>query len=390
MKHILFLLFILISVLVFSHKAMAVGESAVITLVFPFGVSGLGMGETGTAIGQDFSAPFYNPALLGFRNNRWHRGEFGFFHEPILPAFGLTDLWHDAYAACYQPWHMDAGGFGFFINYLNFGKNQWMDNYGAMTESYHSFETVLAASWGTVLGKPGKEYNAVGVSVKYAYSALAPGSGDKGDGVGRTFAIDAGYAFFHRPTGIRAGLTFMNMGPAISYIQCDEQDPLPFEINIAAGYDRIWKSAGFDFLRLRSELRIQREIVTTYSDRNPDPFYRALWTDLVTDTADRWYEELLEDDVIYHIGAELTGINTFSTRFGFMEDPAGERREITFGLGASLMNHFQVDWSIIKEPNRAGSERVRTGQWRINFLVKSIFYWKEQDLFWWKTIAENY
>ncbi len=162
----------------------AVGESAVITLVFPYGTAGTGMGEVGAAIADDASAPFYNPALLGFCNPRWHGGEISYFYEPILPRFGITDLWHSTTAACYQPRFLDAGGFGLFFNYLNFGENTWTDELGRELGRARSYEDVLAASWGSALGKPGDERNALGVSVKYVYSALAPGFGPGSEGIG--------------------------------------------------------------------------------------------------------------------------------------------------------------------------------------------------------------
>ena len=56
------LLLTLISV---SVSLAAVGESAVITLIFPPGARATGMGEAFTGLADDASATYYNPAGLG-------------------------------------------------------------------------------------------------------------------------------------------------------------------------------------------------------------------------------------------------------------------------------------------------------------------------------------
>ena len=65
-KTVLFILGLQIAV-------FALGESAVITLVFPPGARATGLGETFTGIAEDIEATFYNPAGLGQRPmaNSW-------------------------------------------------------------------------------------------------------------------------------------------------------------------------------------------------------------------------------------------------------------------------------------------------------------------------------
>ena len=64
-----------------------VGESAVITLSFPFGARSAGMGEVGTALADDQSVLFFNPAGLGVADNAWMNGAASWSFEYLLPAF---------------------------------------------------------------------------------------------------------------------------------------------------------------------------------------------------------------------------------------------------------------------------------------------------------------
>ncbi len=191
--------------------------------------------------------------------------------------------------------------------------------------------------------------------------------------------MDAGWAYKH-PLGFRVGASLLNMGPAIFYISYEETDPLPFTVIFAVGYDRSFDVEGLKMIRVRAEYQIWREIVKNYVDKPPDPFWKAVYTDVLNDTSETWEEELW-DDVIHHIGAEITVMNTFSVRCGYMDDVAGWRREISTGFGVSFLNHFQTNWSIIFEPRRR--DKVRQGQWRLDLSYYRALYWPLEDLSWW-------
>ena len=80
-----------------------VGESSVTTLIFPFGARSCGMGETGTALADDESVLFFNPAGLAIQNRRWQGGALSQSYGPILPELKQLDLWHLTFSSCYQP-----------------------------------------------------------------------------------------------------------------------------------------------------------------------------------------------------------------------------------------------------------------------------------------------
>ncbi len=359
-----------------GRVAADVGESAVITLVFPYGTAGNGLGEAGVAVADDASAPFYNPAHLGFQNPRWRGGEASWFFERVLPAIYPSDVWHTAVAGCYQPSVADLGGFSMYINYLNLGVSTMTDEFGRELGSARSREFVAAGAWGVCLGRPGEERNAVGVAVKYVHSARVWGIGPASEGIGRTFAVDAGY-LYRNPIGIRVGAAFLNMGPAIFYISRDEADPIPFEVNLGVGYDREFTAGGLRVLRVRGEHRLNKEFVQNYIDKRPDPFWKAL----VTDVQGKSGSEILEE-IMHHIGVEAVAFNTAALRFGCLLDFEGERKEMHLGTGVNVLNHFAFDYSVILEPGRAG--RVREGQWSIGFSLQRMFYWPIEDFRWWE------
>jgi hypothetical protein len=69
----LFLIFAtIIGIVSFSHAG--VGQSAVITLVFPYGARSSAMGEVGTALADDASVLYFNPAGLDVPNDRFIGG----------------------------------------------------------------------------------------------------------------------------------------------------------------------------------------------------------------------------------------------------------------------------------------------------------------------------
>jgi hypothetical protein len=378
-----------ILILLITPNAFPIGQSAVITLVFPSGAQSLGMGEVGTALADDENVAFYNPAGLGMRNSRWSRGAVTEFYEPLLPAFRIPGLWHHNMAWVYQPSNMEIGGFAAFWNYINFGINTWTDENGKILGRARSFEEVFDVSWGFNFNEIGLKNHYFGLSAKYVVSALVPGYGPGSEGIGYTVAFDVGYLWQCLP-GLRLGLTLQNMGPAIFYVSQSEKDPIPFTMNAALAYKKDFLFGKVLIGRLRTEVRANREIVKNYADKPPDPFYKALYTDLLHDTSSTFQQEL--DEINWHIGVEYTILNSVSLRDGYLFDKVGKRFEHHYGIGLRLLNHFQLDWACIFSPERylaglfesEGANGSRHGQWRVSFTYSRMFDWCDNDKTWWR------
>jgi hypothetical protein len=378
--------------LIVQISLAGMGQSAVITLVFPYGARSTGMGEVGTALADDESVLFYNPAGLAMPNEKWIGGSGSPFWEPLLPAFGLKELWHGTASAQIQ----DTGNFwcqpGFFFNYINMGENSWTNELGVELGRSRSYEGVLALGCGFDFKDLGVNNHYFGVTGKYIYSALAPGIGANGAGIGQTVAFDAGYLWTIGDY-FRLGATAMNMGPSIYYIDPEKSDPLPFTINLALAFKHEWIIEGIRYLAFAGEFRMDKEFVKTYIDRKPDPFYKALFTDFADEPLKRELWQINE-----HIGGELTFLNTVSLRGGFLIDLMGERYEQTFGLGINVFNHFSFNSSIIispegymKEfasrfdPHKTGASGARHLQYRFSFAWNRFGCHKPGDAEWWKS-----
>ena len=284
------------------------------------------------------------------------------FHEMLLPAFKIPDLWH-VYLAGVLPTE-DWGTIGVSVNFINFGLNTSTDEQGRELAQYRSWEGVFGLSYGLLLAQ---DFSA-GINIKYAHSALAPGYGPGDEGVGHTFAIDA--ALLKRNLFIKnlsLGFQLQNMGPSIFYISQQESDPIPFTVRLGFAY----KAVQTPFLDLTLLLDADREIVKNYPDKPPDPFYTAIWTGLLHDTTTTLAEKLQE--VNLHAGLELWYANLIALRLGHLFDYAGRRFELTVGLGIKYAN-INFDWSFIYSPEGfmkgvgGGSTGARNGQWRWSFI----------------------
>jgi hypothetical protein len=293
-----------------------------------------------------------------------------FFYEPILPAFKLPDLWH-TYLALSFPTD-EWGTFAFAVNFLNFGLNELIDELGRTIKSFRSYETVFFFCYGFPL----TESLSLGMNFKFVYSALAPGYGPGGEGIGITFAIDAAVlkkGLFLK--NLDVGLHLQNMGPAIYYVDPAFKDPIPFNVKAGIAYQILSDNV----YNLKYLLDFNREIVKNYGDKPPAAFYEAPFVAL---TDDGWKREV--QDVIVNTGLEFWYARFLALRSGFLFDWVGERYELTFGLGLRYGN-MNFDWSYIfspegflkktiqsmaKDETKVGSHGARDGQWRASFIFR--------------------
>ncbi len=366
-----------------------VGESAVITLAFPYGSRSFGMGEVGTALADDGSALYFNPAGLGVRNSNWRRGSAAYSFEPLLPAFRLTELWHSAIAGYYQM-PSGLGGLGCSMNYINMGRNSIVDAMGREINNVQSWEAVWTLGWGFSFEEFGDSTRYAGLSFKPFVSSLAPGFGEHGEGVAQSFAIDLGYLRVLK-NGFRFGLNLANMGPDIYYIDQSERDPIPFTVNTAVAWKRRIIIDRIEFMRIAAELRMDKELVVNHYDGDPEPFYKAMFIDMFNESPKH---ELL--DINYHSGFEFWIMNTGCYRQGILFDYIGERYELHFGLGCNLFNHIRGDFSWIYAPDsfmigflrnfdkeKEGATGARHYQWHLTITIDALAGWSEKDRKWW-------
>jgi len=289
------------------------------------------------------------------------------FYEQLLPAFRMSDLWH-AYPAIIIPTD-EWGTIGFFVNFINMGNNDRWDELEAYLGQSRSWEGVFGVSYGL----PIKEDLSLGLSAKYIHSVLDQASG----GVGQTFAIDAGVLkrnFLIDKFDV--GFMLQNMGPKIYYLTPEEADPIPFSLRLGMAYRAI--QTPFHELTLVTDL--YREVVKTYPDKTPDPFWKALWTGMLNDKDEdfKWQMQMINIST----GLEYMYADFMALRTGLLADYLGERFELSLGLGVKYAN-INFDFSYIYAPEdfmgglmrtmnkeKDGASGVRDGQWRLSFLFK--------------------
>lgn len=367
-----------------------VGESAVITLIFPFGARSCSMGETGTALADDESALYYNPAGLGVQNSRWQGGSAGHSFESLLPLLGIPDLWHLSLYGYYQPPNPNIGGFGIFANFINMGENWISDALGRTIGIAQSWEGVVALGWGSNFRELGDTTHNFGITAKYYYSALAPGYGPHGEGTASGLCFDLGYLWL-TPLGLRIGATLINMGRDVYYVDPDILDPLPLTVNLALGYKKQFITNGIRLLDIAGELRFDKELVVSHSNRKPDPFWKAMFTE--------WGDSSLSyelQEINIHAGLEIGIMNTAFFRSGLLFDYIGERYEYTQGFGINIFDHLRCDLSYIVAPEgfmgdflkhfnkeKTGSTGVRDRQLRFSLTVTGLARWGEHNRKWW-------
>ena len=218
-------------------SAQAVGESAVITLMFPAGAENCALGESGVSHARNIYTAFWNPACLpAVFDQDMTNVTYGSFGEELLPSLQI-DLYHRYSSLCLflndvLP-YTDLS-YAFFRNHLDMGENEIFDSLG-LVDRVRSEETVTA----NCIAFRAFDILSVGLSYKEYDSRLAPGIGlplypDDGTATGRTFdiGIRAGKRF--DILGMielepAAGVSLLNLGnDSAQYIAASgDKDPLP-------------------------------------------------------------------------------------------------------------------------------------------------------------------
>ncbi len=323
------LTWILIATLCMTGAVWADGpsEAGVIFLKLAPGSRPAGMGEAFVAQADDAFATWWNPAGMAFIE----RQEVALMYVNLLPQFHLDDLYYSfvSYVQNIPDWGTVGGN----IIFTNYGKIEGKDEYNQDTGTFHSYDAAFTAAYGS----PINNKLGIGVAAKFIYSHLADqGAGaEKGSGIGTSMAVDLGIMYRQIFTrGLTLAATLTNMGPAISYIDRAQADPLPMTIRVGASY----KLLDSDFNRLTFNLDLQKELVDRYeggvNDGRAVPFYIALFTS--------WTNNDLENEVqgvIPNVGMEYWYSDLVGLRMGYYFDYLGDRKPVTFGFSLAYSSY---------------------------------------------------
>jgi hypothetical protein len=308
-----------ISILFLAALFMAAGlasatnesQAAVLFLLIEPGAKQAGMGEAYTAVADDASAGYYNPAGLAYQGKE--KRNLQFMHMNWLPKLA-DDMYYEylGYAQHFEGW----GNFSFNLTYFNMGEQAITNSTSAdILGTFSSFELVASGSYGTTMS----ENFSLGLTLKAIYSKLADQGqeAEKGKGIGSSFAVDLGAMYKTPVKGLTLGAAIHNIGPKISYIDVSQADPLPLNFVFGVAYTPIES----EFNRLMFVTDIYKPLVM----RNASPIEALI---------KGWYDEDDEmEQIDFKVGTEYVYNNFMALRAGYTADKDGELKSPTFGVG---------------------------------------------------------
>lgn len=336
-KKITALLALFSVLIIISGNVLAQSEATVLFLTIAPGARAGGLGETNVALANDAYATFFNPAGLGNMKGK----EFSGMHTQWLPTFNFGDMYYDF--ASYVQHFAGIGTFGLSSTYVNWGEQEHTDETGANLGKFNSFEMAIGLSYGTTLS----QNLAVGSTVKYIFSRLAPYSSgaQRGKGEGSCVAFDMGLLW--KPNVVKRlsmGLNLQNLGPKMSYIDRDQADPLPTNLKWGFAYRALTTEYNkLTFLVDFNKMLVVRRKNNTLDplDDKSDPFYKAIFTSWTYNGFKYQIKRITSGG-----GAEYSYNDQFFLRAGYFYEDIGKRRFATFGAGLRY-SIYQFDFGYI-------------------------------------------
>jgi len=164
-----------------------------------------------------------------------------------------------------------------------------------------------------------------------------------------------------------------NIGPAVFYVDRNQSDPIPFTWKLGLAYEMATPSH-----RLIVAADANRE-ATFYEEgrRGATPVYIGAWKDIIypfgadlPEQRNHTNIEVLMKNIsktVFNAGLEYTYANVVSFRMGVLQDDAGQRTEMDFGLGFQLSDILVIDATYIKDLLGTG---IRDGQKRFGLVFK--------------------
>lgn len=303
---------VLTMLLLLSASAAFAASASVIWLDITPGARANGMGESFTAIADDATASYWNPAGLAFAAEE--KKEITLQHSQWLPQLA-DDLYYEflGYAQQLEGW----GGVGGNITFMSMGEQDEIEEGSSdPIGTFYSYGISMDAAFGTEVA-PGL---AVGLGLKFIYDHLYY----EDSGKGSSFAADLG-VLYHVPEqsfgDISVGATLSNLGPNVSYGGNSENNPLPRKFKFGVAY-----------------LPIEDELTSL--------LIAADYSKLLVNVDDGISEEVKENK--WGAGAEFWYYRLLGLRAGYVHDTEGESTISGVSFGAGLQwNDFQLDMAFI-------------------------------------------
>lgn len=276
-------------------------------LTFGVGARASGMGESFSALSDDISAIYYNPAGLVFLKKR----EVMIMHSNLYNEIA-NDMFHDFVSFAIPL--AKKGTLGISTIFLHSGRHP-ITEYNPSTGQvevigdFHTWDAAGILSYAQAL----TENMSIGTNLKYIYSKY-------GDIRADAYAIDVGILYRLPLKNLRVGMNLENLGTDLVYKDKPQADALPLNLRGGVAYSRpITKYSKF----------------TLSGDLNK-PFYH--------------------DVIGYNIGIEWAVINLFSGRIGYF-DKGNMWRGYAAGFGLKYKD-YQVDFANVPNGEIGRNNRI--------------------------------
>ncbi len=348
-----------------TEAGMVSYAAAMQFLKIPVGARSSGMGEAFTAIADDASAIWWNPAGMAFLP----QSELSVMCSKWLPQYNWDDLRLCNFSAMHNFENIGTAGLNVTYNY--FGKIQRTSAIGTDLGTFRAYELAVTCAFGTKI----TDNFAFGVAGKYIYSNNSPldceecFGNDKVSGWAVDYSMMYKYnldRIFKYPEArffrLQAGTNLVNIGPMIKEYKyyCTGDKPLP--ANLRSGLALIYQYE--DYFKASLSYEIEKELVTLYSDGSFDPVYQAIFTSWHDDGDFLSPEERRE--FIRHAGIELWFMNAAALRFGHYNDIRGSFKGNTRGFSLQYMS-LKFDYSYLSADKNQPSNQTERYQLSIFF-----------------------
>ena len=288
----------------YAGTAHAQAEAGAQSLLIAPGARSDGMGRAFVAVSSDANAVWWNPGGLAFTTGH----DISTMYTRLVPDLADDVFYsHTSYVQHVEGW----GGLGFSLGYLSYGKSIATDNDGNELGTFTSYEVAPTVAYGTELMKN----MGFGVSLKFVRVDLAPADKtlDRAKGAGSTFGADIGALYKLPQWKSSIGLAIQNLGPNISYIDADQSDP-------------IGRNAKAGIAVTPFETESYRVLVV--ADVNKSLLPHGAW--------------------IENGGGEFEFNRLLALRVGYVYDPRGTIKDLTYGLGL-IYRGIRIDYASVPQ-----------------------------------------
>jgi hypothetical protein len=324
---LLFLIFA-ICLLPFNFSfASGPGSTTAELLKIPIGTRAIGMGEAYTALADDSSALWWNPAGLSSLDQK----EAAFMQSSLIENINYEHL---GYA---QPG--DAYAWGGSMAYLGYGSIAGYDNNGNPIGNQTAYSYVMNGAMSTVV----LDKLSLGLGGEFVHENLAQVTANTG-------AANLG-ALYPLPSHLwngnyRLGVSALNLGPGLKFDT--ESDPLPrrFQLGAAAMHIENWP------LNLTMDLTIPNDNDTYISLGSEYWFFKDVLALRLGYTG----ENTASNGLRLGVGLKIYGIN-FDYAYGSFGDfGATHRFSLSYRFGSRVEQLNKEERAILKEAKKCEKE----------------------------------